>query len=214
MIGGLQTLAEAVAAGVAPTVAEAWRPALPSGDLTVENWVEVVGALLPEDAIISDESITSGFGLPAATAGAPRHDVLTITGGAIGQGMSVAVGAAIAAPGRPVISLQADGSAMYTIFSLWTQARENLDVTTVILNNNAYAILRVEMQRVGAQLDGPTANSLLDLSAPNLDFAKLAEGMGVPASRARTCEQLAEQLQRAIAEPGPHLIDALVPAVI
>lgn len=149
--------------------------------------------------------------MPAATVGAPRHDVLTLTGGAIGQGIPVATGAAIAAPDRPVVNLEADGSAMYTISSLWTQARENLDVTTVILNNSAYAVLRLEMLRVGADLSGPAAKTLLDLSSPDLNFAKIAEGMGVPASRATTCEELAEQLRRAFAEPGPHLIDAVVP---
>ncbi|MFE4721944.1 thiamine pyrophosphate-dependent enzyme, partial [Streptomyces sp. NPDC056728] len=174
-------------------------------------WAEVVGALLPAGAIISDEANTSGAALPAATVGAPRHDVLTLTGGAIGQGIPVATGAAIAAPDRPVVNLEADGSAMYTISALWTQARENLDVTTVILNNSAYAVLRLEMLRVGADLSGPAAKTLLDLSSPDLNFAKIAEGMGVPSSRATTCEELAEQLRRAFAEPGPHLIDAVVP---
>jgi acetolactate synthase-1/2/3 large subunit len=174
----------------------------------------VVAGLLPEGAIVSDESNTSGFLLPAATAGSSRHDVLTLTGGAIGQGLPVATGAAVAAPDRPVVNLQSDGSAMYTISSLWTQAREQLDVTTIILNNNAYAILRMEMQRVGADLGGPAAKALLDLSSPDIDFTKIAEGMGVPATRAHTCEQLADQLRRTLNEPGPHLIDALVPPLI
>ena len=213
VVAALEALAEALGAG-APAVADAARPELPSGDLSAQNWVDVIGALLPEGAIVSDESVTSGLLLPAATAGAPRHDWLTLTGGAIGQGMPLATGAALAAPDRPVINLQADGSAMYSISSLWTQAREQLDVTTIILNNNAYAILRVEMQRVGADLAGPAANALLDLSKPDLDFAQVAQGMGVPASRARTCEELAEQLQRALAEPGPHLIDALIPPLL
>jgi len=171
----------------------------------------VIGALLPDNAIIADEANTSGLMLPAATAGAPRHDILTLTGGAIGYGMPVATGAAVAAPDRPVLNLQSDGSALYTISALWTQARENLNVTTVLLNNRAYAILRLELQRVGAASDGPKANDLLDLSRPDMDFVKIAEGMGVPATRATTAEELAEQLQRAFAEPGPHLIDAVVP---
>jgi acetolactate synthase-1/2/3 large subunit len=210
-VGALQALADLVAAGTEPTVAPAARPALPAGDLTAQNWVDVVAALLPESAIVSDESNTSGWLLPAATAGSPRHDVLTLTGGAIGQGMPVATGAAVAAPARPVINLQSDGSAMYTVSALWTQAREQLDITTIILNNSAYAILRAEIQRVGADLGGPAAKALLDLSPPDMDFAKIAEGMGVPATRSHTCEQLAEQLGRALAEPGPHLIDALLP---
>ncbi|OBJ73424.1 hypothetical protein A5643_04010 [Mycobacterium sp. 1274756.6] len=136
--------------------------------------------------------------------------MLALTGGAIGQGLPVAVGAAVAAPDRPVIALQADGSAAYTISALWTMARENLDVTTVLLNNNAYAILRLELARVGADGGGPKANDLLDLSRPNMDFAKIAEGFGVPASVATTCEELAEQFQHALAAPGPHLIDARI----
>ncbi|MEV6902343.1 acetolactate synthase large subunit [Amycolatopsis sp. NPDC051372] len=210
----LSDVAAIVAADVEPVLQEASRPALPSGPLTAQNWVEVIGALLPEQAIIADEANTSGLLLPAATAGAPRHDVLTLTGGAIGYGMPVATGAAIAAPSRPVINLQSDGSAMYTISALWTQARENLDVTTVILNNHAYAILRMELQRVGAASDGPKAKELLDLSRPDMDFAKMAEGMGVPATRATTAEELAEQFSRALAEPGPHLIDASVPPLL
>jgi acetolactate synthase I/II/III large subunit len=214
VIGALQELAQEAAPGTDPTVTPANRPAMPSGELTPQNWADVLGALLPEEAIVSDESNTSGALVPMATAGAPRHDVLALTGGAIGQGMPVATGAAIAAPTRPVINLQSDGSAMYTISSLWTQAREQSDITTIVLNNSAYAILRLEMQRVGAELSGPAARALLDLSAPELDFAKIAEGMGVPASRVHTCEEFAQALQRAIAEPGPHLIDTLVPSLI
>ena len=214
VIGALEELAQEAAPHTDPTVTPANRPAMPSGELTPQNWADVLGALLPEEAIISDESNTSGALVPIATAGAPRHDVLALTGGAIGQGMPVATGAAIAAPSRPVINLQSDGSAMYTISSLWTQAREKSDITTIILNNSAYAILRLEMQRVGAELSGPAAKALLDLSAPELDFAKIAEGMGVPSSRVHTCEEFAQALQQAIAEPGPHLIDALVPSLI
>ncbi len=169
--------------------------------------------MLPEGAIISDESNTSGLLLPAATAGAPRHDLLTLTGGAIGQGLPVAVGAAIACPDRPVICLQADGSAMYTVSSLWTMARENLDITTVILSNRSYAILRLELQRVGAESTGPKAAELLDLSHPNLDFPALATGMGIPATRATTAEELADQFAKALTEPGPHLIEAVVPSL-
>jgi acetolactate synthase-1/2/3 large subunit len=214
VVGALETRADEIAPGTEPVLQPAQRPALPSGELTAQNWVEVIGALLPEGAIISDEANTSGLLLPATTAGAPRHDVLTLTGGAIGQGLPLATGAAIAAPDRPVIALQADGSALYTISALWTHARENLDVTTVLLNNHAYAILRMELQRVGAQASGPKASDLLDLSRPDLDFVKIAEGMGVPATRASTAEELAEQFRRALAEPGPHLIDAMVPALL
>jgi acetolactate synthase-1/2/3 large subunit len=211
VVAALEQLAELVAPGTSPRPAPAAAPELPSGELTAQNWVQVIAALLPADAIISDESNTGGFLLPAATAGSPHHDVLTLTGGAIGQGLPVALGAAVAAPDRPVIALQADGSAAYTISALWTMARECLNVTTVLINNSAYAILRLELSRVGAAAGGTKANDLLDLSRPNMDFAKIAEGFGVPASVASTCEELAEQFRRALIEPGPHLIDARIP---
>jgi len=213
VVAALEQLAQAVAPGTAARTAPAARPELPSGELTAQNWVQVIGALLPADAIISDEANTSGVLLPAATAGAPRHDVLTLTGGAIGQGLPVALGAAIAAPDRPVIALQADGSAAYTISALWTMARENVNVTTVLINNSAYAILRMELARVGAGTGGPKANELLDLSRPDMDFAKIAAGFGVPSSVATSCEELAEQFRHALAEPGPHLIDARIPTL-
>ena len=146
----------------------------------------------------------------AMTAECPPHDWLQLTGGAIGQGLPVATGAAVACPDRPVFALEADGSAMYTIQSLWTQAREGLDVTTVIMNNRSYAILNLELARTGAGEAGPKARDLLDLSRPDLDFVRLAEGMGVPATAAHTAEELTAALERAAAEPGPHLIDAVV----
>ena len=213
VVGALEQLAEVLTPGTQPRPADAAVPELPSGALTPQNWVQVIGALLPENAIVSDESNTSGLMLPAATAGSPRHDALTLTGGAIGQGLPVALGAAVAAPDRPVIALQADGSAAYTISALWTMARENLDVTVVLINNRAYAILRLELSRVGAEAGGPKANDLLDLSRPNMDFAKIAEGFGVPATVATTCEELAEQFRHALVDPGPHLIDARIPTL-
>ncbi len=214
VVAALVELADEVAADVAPDLVPAHRPELPTGELTPQNWAQVIGALLPEGAIVSDEANTSGLLVPSATAGSPQHDVLTLTGGAIGQGMPVATGAALAAPDRPVVNLESDGSALYTIPALWTQAREGLNVTTVLLNNRAYAILRMELQRVGAESSGPKAGGLLDLSTPDLDFVRMAEGFGVPATRARTAEQLAEQFRRALAEPGPHLIEAMVPPLL
>jgi len=193
------------------------RPAPPSGALTVQTTAEAIGALLPERAIVVDESNTSGLLLPIATAGAPAHDWLTLTGGAIGYALPVALGAAIAAPDRPVLCLESDGSAMYTISALWSHARENLDITTVVYANHAYDILRIELQRVGAQnanqRPGPKAESLLDLTPPALDFVKIAEGMGVPARRVTTAEELTAALQWAFAEPGPHLIEAAMPSI-
>ncbi len=213
-----EELADLVAPGAARTLATATRPELPTGPLTVATAAAVVGALLPEGAIVVDESNTSGMGLPSATAGAPRHDWLTLTGGAIGYGLPAGIGAAIACPDRPVWCLQADGSAMYTISALWSQAREGLDVTTVVYHNSAYAILRVELQQVGAAGlvagDGSRARSLLDLGGPRLDFVALATGMGVPAVSVDTAEDLADALRRASAEPGPHLIEAVVPPVV
>jgi acetolactate synthase-1/2/3 large subunit len=208
----LEHLADALgAAETDPLPAPAARPELPSGSLTAESIANVVGALLPEGAIVSDEANTGGLFVSGATAGAPRHDWLTLTGGAIGQGMPVATGAAVACADRPVINLEADGSAMYTLQSLWTQARENLDVTTIIFNNRSYAILNLELSRVGARTDGNAADQF-DLSRPPLDFVSLAQGMGVDATRAETADDLARSLERALAEPGPHLIDAILPS--
>jgi acetolactate synthase I/II/III large subunit len=209
--GALAALADLVAPGTRPVPQQPQRPGRPDGDLTGESAAAVIGALLPADAIVSDEANTAGLWLSAATAGAPPHDWLTLTGGAIGQGLPVATGAAMACPGRSVIALEADGSAMYTISALWTQAREGLDVTTIIFNNRSYAILDMELARVGAVAAGAAARSLLDLSRPDLDFTALATGMGVPATRARTAGELAAQLGQALAEPGPHLIEAVVP---
>lgn len=212
--GALDQLADVVARTQQPVLQDPVLPTVPTGELTPQNWADVIGALLPEGAIISDEANTSGLLVPMATAGAPRHDVLTLTGGAIGQGLPVATGAALACPDRPVICLQSDGSAMYTISALWTMAREGLDVTTVVLSNRSYAILRMELQRVGAEGAGPKAGSLLDLSRPDMDFAAMSRGMGVPATRATTAEELADQFAKALAEPGPHLIEAMVPSLI
>jgi len=211
----LAALAERVAPGTEAPLAGESRPAMPTGALTSASVADVVGALLPEHAIVVDEANTSGVMLPQATAGAPAHDWLTLTGGAIGYGIPTAVGAAVAAPDRPVLCLQSDGSAMYTISGLWTQARENLDVTTVIYNNGAYDILRIELQRVGAgSAPGPKALDLLDISRPSMDFVKIAEGMGVSARRVTTCEELADAMRVAFDEPGPHLIDAVVPSIL
>ncbi len=206
-------LAGDLAGEAIPEVSQDRRPDPPAGPLTTRTLAEALGALLPRDAIVVDEALTSGVHLAAATAGCPRHDWLTLTGGAIGQGLPVATGAAVACPDRPVISIQADGSAMYTITALWTQAREQLDVTTVICDNGAYAILDGELERVGAARDGLRARRLLDLTGPALDFVALATGMGVPARRADTADELVDQLRWALAEPGPHLIQAVLQSV-
>ncbi|WP_296981340.1 thiamine pyrophosphate-dependent enzyme, partial [Thalassolituus sp. UBA1505] len=142
---------------------------------------------------------------------APRHDMITLTGGAIGQGLPNAIGAAIACPDRPVFALIGDGTSMYTIQSLWTMAREQLNVTSIIFNNASYSVLNIELERVGAESVGSKAKSQLDLNRPVLNFAQLAQGMGVHAVRVSTAEELNKALEYAQSHPGPHLIEAMVP---
>jgi acetolactate synthase-1/2/3 large subunit len=210
----LDALAELLGPARSPVEAQtAHRPQAPRGALTAERTCEAIGTVLPEGAIISDESQTSGVALSPSTAGAPPHDVLTLTGGSIGQGLPVAVGAAVACPDRPVFALQADGSSLYTIQSLWTMAREQLDITVVIFRNDAYAILELELQRVGAPTANSKARAQFDLSNPTIDFVSIATGFGVPARRAETTEEVLDALRWATAEPGPHLIEAVVPSV-
>ncbi|TGD73561.1 acetolactate synthase large subunit [Mangrovimicrobium sediminis] len=187
----------------------------PSGALDANSVAQALACHLPEDAIVVDEGITSGMACYPATATAPAHDWLSEAGGSIGYGLPVAVGAAIACPQRKVICLEGDGSAMYTVQSLWTMAREQLDIVVVLFNNRKYSILELEFARTGARggRPGPKAASVLDLGAPDLDFTALAQGMGVPASVAETAEAFSEQLRDALAAPGPHLIDARIPAL-
>ena len=211
----LEQLVAALGADAAqPVLQAATRPDRPTGELTAARACQAVGHLLPEGAIVVDEAITSGQKLGAMTAGAPRHDLLTLTGGAIGQGLPSAVGAAIACPDRPVIALVGDGSAMYTVQALWTMARERLHVISIIFNNAAYSVLNIELERVGAGEPGPRSRAQLDLGGPQLDFARLAQGMGVHAVRADTAEAFCTALEYALATPGPHLIEALVPESI
>ncbi|HET8931433.1 MAG TPA: acetolactate synthase large subunit, partial [Acidimicrobiales bacterium] len=202
----LDALADRVGAPVDVPRQEAVRPDLGSGALTAETLANALGALLPADAIVSDESNTSGLSMAGATAGCPPHDWLTLTGGAIGQGLPVATGAALAAPDRPVIALESDGSALYTIQSLWTQARERSNVTTILLNNRSYSILNLELSRVGAEEPGPVALSMLDLSNPEMDFVSIARGLGVAGSKATTVAEFADQFTSALETAGPHLI--------
>jgi acetolactate synthase-1/2/3 large subunit len=186
------------------------RPGLPTGALTAETAGMTIGALLPEDAVVSDESITSGGAAFAMTTNAPPHDWLFLTGGSMGQGLPVATGAAVACPDRKVICLHGDGGAMYTLQSLWTQARESLDVTTIIFSNRKYKILQEELLRAGLKEPGSRVLSMLDLSNPNLDWVKLAAGMGVHAGRAERAEEFNRLFAAAVAEPGPHLIEAVI----
>jgi acetolactate synthase-1/2/3 large subunit len=208
----LQALVQALGAGACvPALQPAERPTLPRGRLSAEKVCKAVGHFLPEHAILIDESITSGLMLNLMTAGAPRHDMITLTGGAIGQGLPNAIGAAIACPDRPVLALIGDGTAMYTIQSLWTMAREALDITSIIFNNGSYSVLNIELERVGAARIGAKAKSQLDLNGPTLNFAQLANGMGVHGVRVSTAEELNQALSYAFSHPGPHLIEAVVP---
>jgi acetolactate synthase I/II/III large subunit len=214
VLGSLSALVDALDASRSSLPLQAASvPPRPEGPLTAAKVCQAIGAILPEGAILSDEAITSAAALPASTAGAPPHDWLALTGGAIGQGLPVAVGAAIACPDRPVISLEADGSAQYTIQSLWTMARERLNVTVVILNNRGYGILGAELGRLDEPNAGERARALLNLGNPDLDFVKLGSGFGVASRRVNTGEQLTGALREALAEPGPHLIEAVLPAV-
>jgi len=192
------------AAPVAPPAHEAVAPA--RGTVSPEAFARSLAALLPEDAIVADESITFGRSLYPSTFGAAPHDWLQVMGGAIGGGMPLATGAAVAAPGRRVVNLEADGSAMYTLQALWTQARERLDVTTVVFANRKYAILLHELANVGAN-PGRTALDMLDIGNPDLDFVQLANGMGVEAARADTMEAFNDMFAAANRRRGPFLIE-------
>jgi acetolactate synthase-1/2/3 large subunit len=214
-VTALEALADELGAPADPPPVEPLqRVALPDGGgLDVWKLVSTVGALLPDGAIVVDEAVTASLFFQLATAGAGEHDYLYLTGGAIGWGLPAATGAAIGAPDRPVICLEADGSAMYTIQALWTQAREGLDVTTIVISNRSYSILEFEFRRVGAEGAGPAAQALMDIGRPELDFAAMARSMGVPGRRVQDVAGLVEALREALADPGPHLIEAVVPPI-
>ena len=185
-------------------------PSLPSGALTPEKACVVVAAIQPEYAIIVDEGLTSVMTYYPLTAGLPPHSMMTIAGGSIGYGMPCAVGAAIACPDRPVINIQADGSALYTLQALWTQARESLNVTTLLCANKSYNILKIEYERAGVKSPGQNAQSLVELDNPSINWVKLSEGFGVPAVAVDSVEALAKELTVALVEPGPHLIEMVL----
>ena len=211
-LSALTKLAEALDAPAEPAARQASMimPAEP-GPLNPVNIAALIAKHMPENSIIADESNTAGLAIFPITAGAPKHDLLTLTGGSIGMGLPLATGAAIACPGRKTICLQADGSAMYTVQALWTMAREELDITTIIFNNGSYAILNIELARVGVSNPGKAALSLLDLTNPPINWVSISEGMGVPAVRATTAEEFETALTDAIAHKGPRLIEAILP---
>ena len=210
-VRALDDLAQAVHAPVSPAGAAASNlPGAPSGALNQYTIGQAIARHLPADAIISDEAATGSGGTLIATATAAPHDYLTLTGGSIGQGVPVGTGAAVGAAGRKVVCIQGDGGAMYTLQALWTQAREKLDVTTVIFANRSYAILNVELHRVGALNAGPKALSMLDLRNPELDFVSLGRGLGVESSRAETIEAFEDQFADAMRGSGPRLIEVVL----
>lgn len=203
------------AAGVSPDVSSLQLPEQPSGELNAFSVAASLAHFSPENAIIVDEAITSGLAIFPTTATSRQHDWLNLTGGSIGWGLPAAVGAAIACPDRKVICLEGDGSAMYTIQSLWTMARENLDVLVVIFNNKKYSILELEFAKTGARggVPGPNAASTLAIGNPDLDFVNMAQGMGVDAARATTAEEFNVLLEKAMETRGPFLIDTMVPTL-
>lgn len=207
---GARALEVLAAALGAPEPAPRPRPddeGLPDGTLTPQSVGLIVARLLPEQAIVSVEGGTCGYPFFTASSRAARHTTLTNTGGAIGQGLPAAVGASIAAPGRKVVALQSDGSAQYTIQSLWTMAREQLPVVTLIASNRAYNVLRTELDRHGQSRPGPGATALTSLDSPAFDWPALARGYGVPGIRVETSEGLRRELGRALAADGPQLIE-------
>ena len=211
VVGALGALAEKVGAdGVEANLVTLERPELPKGELNPMSIGASLANQFPEDAIVVDEGGTCGGGATMLTRTCPPHDWLMLTGGSIGYGMPCATGAAVASPDRRVICLQADGGGMYTVQALWTQARERLDVTTIIFANQKYSILQIEFGRVGAHNPGPKAMSMLDLGNPELNWVSLAEGMGVPAWRVKTAEEFNKALAESLRTPGPTLIEAMI----
>jgi acetolactate synthase-1/2/3 large subunit len=191
-------------------VEPAKRPAPPAGEITLDGLAAAIAVCLPENAIVVDESMTAGRGIMAAARGAAPHDWLANTGGSIGIAIPLAVGAAIACKGRRVLCLSADGSSMYTLQGLWTMARESLNITTVILANRAYGILKREFANLGAGEPGGIASSLFNIGEPDLDWVSLAKGMGISGTRVHSLEDFASRLQRGLKNDGPSLIEVLV----
>jgi len=215
VIEALESLADALGVpsglNVDDNLTKPKRPAIPGGELTAEKVCLTLAAMQPENAIIVDEAVTTGLPYFLLPAPLPAHTVMNVSGGSIGQGIPCATGAAIACADRPVIDLQADGSALYTVQGLWTQAREGLNVTTLICSNRSYRILQMELSRSGITTHGPNTEALTELTKPPIDWVRIAQGFGVPGVTVSTAEALARELGRALIEPGPHLIEMLLP---
>ncbi len=207
IVGALETLADELSASKnAPVRDDVAKPELHGGPFKPEAFGLTLAALLPENAIVAEDAVTSGRALFPHTWGAAPHDWIQITGGAIGHAFPAATGAAIACPDRKVVCLQADGAGMYSLQALWTQAREKLDVVNVVFANRRYAILQGELAAVGAQ-PGPASKELFDLSRPEIRWTKLAEGMGVEAVRVETLEAFTDAFTSARGRRGPFLIE-------
>jgi len=207
----LQAVAMKLGATVpAETARAASEAPAPGGILSPLAIAQSLTQLMPDNAIVSDEAATCGLPMFPATVNSPPHEWMTITGGAIGQGLPLSLGAALACPDQKVIALQADGSAMYTVQALWSMARENTDVTVVIMNNRSYAILNIELARVGAGQPTPKTLSMFDLSHPDINWVEISEGMGVRATRATSAEEFHQQFSEAMTSRGPRLIEAMV----
>lgn len=204
----LSLLADVLGAPEMAPVQDLDIPSAPTGPLEPYAIGASIARHMPDHSIISDDAVTAGLPIFMATKGARPHDWLMLTGGAIGQGIPLAVGAAVACPDRKVLSLNGDGAAMYTVQGLWTIAREGLDVTTVVFANHAYRILNIELARTGAGNPGPAAQKLLDLGEPRIDWVSMAKGMGVPAERATTAQEFDAAMARAMAGKGPAFIEA------
>lgn len=210
-IAALEALADALGAPREGPVQPLARPEMaPTGPLNAPLCGISIARHLPEGAVMIDDAVTSGFGISAMTLTTAPHEMLTLTGGAIGDGLPMAIGAAVAAPDRKVVSLNGDGAAMYTVQSLWTIAREGLDVTAVVFANNSYRILNIEMMRTGAGAPGPQASRLLELGSPAIDWVSIARGMGVPAVRCETGEDFETAFAAAMGQRGPMLIEAAI----
>jgi acetolactate synthase I/II/III large subunit len=211
VLGALDALADALGARSTPApIANGSPPAPATGAIGAEALGASLAALLPENAIVVDEAVTTGRGFFAPTRMAAPHDWLSNMGGSIGIGMPLATGAAVACPDRKVVTLQADGSGMYTLQALWTQAREGLDVTTLLFSNRSYAILRGELANVGAGNPGRKALDMLDLGRPDLDWVGLARAMGVPGARAETMTDFNRCFAEGLATPGPFLVEVVL----
>jgi acetolactate synthase I/II/III large subunit len=207
-VGALNALEQALSPrGIEIQARKAERPPMPSGEITLPGLAAVVGALLPENAIVVDESMTSGRGLMAATKGAPPHDWLGNTGGSIGIALPLAVGTAVACPDRRILCLTADGSGMYTLQALWTMARESLNVTTVVFANRDYAVLKREFSYLGVGSPGPRAADMFEIGRPDLDWVHLAKGMGVLGTRVSSLEAFGKALRAGLESGGPTLIE-------